>query len=75
MLWGLAWYWWAVILGLLIPWTRYRDMRDEFDEGFAWGLKIYLGVSAVTVSAATVTPPSITRTVCPPSFRTSVTLP
>jgi hypothetical protein len=52
MLWGLAWYWYAVILGLLIPWvTMYRDLRDNFDDGFMWGLKIYLGVSAVAVSA------------------------
>jgi hypothetical protein len=52
MLWGLAWYWYAVILGFLIPWvTMYRDMRDNFDDGFMWGLKIYLGVSAVIASA------------------------
>jgi hypothetical protein len=52
MIWGLAWYWYAVIIGLLLPWvTMYRDIRDEFDEGFMWGLKIYLGVSAATVPA------------------------
>ena len=50
MLWGLAWYWYAVIVGFLLPWvTMYRDMRDEFDEGFKWGLKIYLGICVVTV--------------------------
>ena len=50
MIWGFAWYWYAVILGLLIPWVAmYRDLRDEFDEAFMWGLKIYLGICAVTV--------------------------
>jgi hypothetical protein len=55
MLWGLAWYWYAVILGFLVPWvTMYGDMRDAFDEGLKWGLGVYLGVSAVTVSAVLV---------------------
>jgi hypothetical protein len=55
MLWGLAWYWYAVIIGLLLPWvTMYRDMRDNFDDGFVWGLKIYLAVSAVAGSAVLV---------------------
>ena len=50
MIWGFAWYWYAIILGLLIPWVAmYRDLRDEFDEAFLWGLKIYLGICAVTV--------------------------
>jgi hypothetical protein len=52
MLWGLAWYWNAVILGLLIPWvTAYRDLRDSFDEGLKFGLGVSLGASAVSVSA------------------------
>jgi hypothetical protein len=55
MLWGLAWYWYAVIIGLLLPWvTMYRDMRDNFDDGFIWGLKICLAVSAVAGSAVLV---------------------
>jgi len=55
MFWGLAWYWWAVMLGLLIPWvTIYREVRDNFDDGFMFGLKIYLGISAVTVTAVLV---------------------
>ena len=52
MLWGLAWYWYAVVFGLLLPWvTMYRDLRDHFDDGFMSGLKVYLGVSAVVVPA------------------------
>jgi len=52
MTWGLAWYWNAVILGLLIPWvTMYRDMRGNFDQGITFGLGVWLGVSAVAMSA------------------------
>jgi len=52
MTWGLAWYWNAVILGLLIPWvTMYRDLRENFDQGIKFGLGVYLGVSAVCIAA------------------------
>lgn len=50
--WSLPWYWLSLIVGLLLPWvTMYRDLRDEFDFRFMWGLRLYLGISAVTVSA------------------------
>jgi hypothetical protein len=55
MLWGVAWYWYAVIIGLLIPWVAmYRDRRDAFDDGLKSGLGVYLSVSAITVSAVLV---------------------
>jgi hypothetical protein len=55
MLWGLAWYWYAVIGGLVIPWVAaYRDVRNAFDDGFKSGLGVWLGVSAFTVPAVLV---------------------
>jgi len=55
MIWGIAWYWYAIAFGFLIPWvSMYRDLRDEFDESFMWGMKIYLGVCVVTVPVVVV---------------------
>jgi hypothetical protein len=52
MLWGLAWYWYAVIIGVAMPWVvMYRDMRDAFDDGLKSGLGVWLGVSAFCASA------------------------